>query len=105
MDLLPCPFCGGEAEIERYGTARVSTIYQCADCGASLETGEVRNHGKLWNTRAPSEAVLVEALEEARELVESWGAYAPQYFQEKHDLAGDLVRLDAALAAAKGERV
>ena len=44
---------------------------------------------------------LVEALEEARELVESWGAYASQYFQEKHDLAGDLIRLDAALASAK----
>jgi len=41
---------------------------------------------------------LLASLKEARELVEDWGAYAPAYMQEKHDLAGDLERLDAAIS-------
>lgn len=45
---------------------------------------------------------LLAALKEARELVEDWGAYAPAYMQEKHDLHGDLSRLDAAIAKAEG---
>lgn len=49
--LLPCPFCGGEAEIERYGTGRYSTIYRCTECSCSLETGETFHHGKRWNDR------------------------------------------------------
>lgn len=52
IDLKDCPFCGGEAEIERYGTPRMSTIYACQDCGCRLETGEEWGHGRQWNTRA-----------------------------------------------------
>lgn len=44
---------------------------------------------------------LLAALKEARELVDDWGAYAPAYMQEKHDLAGDLDKLDAAIASAE----
>jgi Lar family restriction alleviation protein len=50
--LKPCPFCGGEAEIERAGTLRQSTLYQCTSCACTLETGEEWDHGKQWNTRA-----------------------------------------------------
>lgn len=54
-------------------------------------------------------AELVEGLREARDDVESWGAYASDYFTEKHDLAGDLARIDAILARARalgiGEKV
>ena len=45
---------------------------------------------------------LLVALKYARELVDDWGAYATAYMQEKHDLAGDLERLDAAIAKAEG---
>ena len=41
---------------------------------------------------------LLAALKDARELVDDWGAYASNYMQEKHDLAGDLERLDAAIS-------
>ena len=41
---------------------------------------------------------LLAALKDARELVDDWGAYASNYMQEKHDLAGDLDRLDAAIS-------
>lgn len=54
VDLLPCPFCGGKAAIERPGTARQSCIVACEDCGCRLETGEVWNMGERWNTRTPA---------------------------------------------------
>ena len=38
------------------------------------------------------------ALVEAKEAVQSWGAYADKYFQEKWDLAGDIKAIDGALA-------
>ena len=43
------------------------------------------------------------ALREARAMVEDWGGYAAGYFQEKHDLAGDLARIDAALTTPARE--
>ncbi len=44
---------------------------------------------------------LLAALKDARELVDDWGAYAPAYMQEKHDLQGDLDKLDAAITNAE----
>lgn len=41
---------------------------------------------------------LLAVLKEARELVDDWGAYASNYMQEKHDLEGDLSRLDAVIS-------
>jgi len=52
IELLSCPFCGHEAEIERVGTPRQSTIYRCTFCSCSLETGEEWEHGRDWNTRS-----------------------------------------------------
>lgn len=53
MDLKPCPFCGGEAVVERTGSGRQSTIYACTFCGCRLETGEIFNIGERWNQRHP----------------------------------------------------
>jgi ribosomal protein L37AE/L43A len=66
--LLPCPFCGEEAEIERLGDRRQSTIYACTCCGCRLETGEEWGHGRDWNARAPEQQraeARNEVLEEA----------------------------------------
>jgi Lar family restriction alleviation protein len=52
IELKPCPFCGGEAEIERYGDHSRSTIYACTNCGCRLETGEEGDFGTDWNRRA-----------------------------------------------------
>ena len=49
--LKPCPFCGGEAEVERRGTTRQSQIYVCQECGCRLETGETFGV-EHWNRRA-----------------------------------------------------
>lgn len=43
-------------------------------------------------------AELTEALKSAREMVADWGAYASEYFREKHGLDRDIAELDAALA-------
>lgn len=50
--LKPCPFCGGDAELERAGDRRQSTIYACLHCSCRLETGEEWGYGADWNTRA-----------------------------------------------------
>ena len=63
--LLPCPFCGGEAEVERSGTNRRSHIIACTDCGCRLETGETWNAGSAWNTRQPTQSDAVQAEIEA----------------------------------------
>lgn len=42
------------------------------------------------------------ALENARDEIAEWGAYASEYFQNKHDLPGALSRIDAFLARLKG---
>ncbi len=52
MNLKPCPFCGGEAEVEREGTSRQSCIIDCADCGCRLESNEI-GAGDAWNRRSP----------------------------------------------------
>jgi ABC-type transporter Mla subunit MlaD len=39
---------------------------------------------------------LREALNEAADAIQAWGAYASDYMQDKHDLAGDIARTRAA---------
>jgi len=68
-ELKPCPFCGGKANIERYGNSKVSTWYTCEDCGASLETGETFNHGAQWNRRASPNPLTNEQI---AEIVSQW---------------------------------
>ena len=45
---------------------------------------------------------LLAALKDAREMVSDWAGYASPYFQEKHDIDGDLKKLDEAIAKAEG---
>ena len=44
-DLLPCPFCGGEAVILPYAVV-------CNNCGAKIETIYKYRMFSAWNTRA-----------------------------------------------------
>ena len=45
---------------------------------------------------------LLAALKDAREMVRDWAGYASPYFQEKHDIDGDLKKLDDAITKAEG---
>lgn len=58
VELKPCPFCGGRAEIQQVGDRQRSTIYQCAYCSCRLETGEEWGHGTDWNTRTEASAAV-----------------------------------------------
>jgi len=64
---------------------------RCMTCGAQqLYDNTVRSQSKeIERLRA--------ALRLAVDAVEHWASYASPYFQEKHDLAGDLQKLRAAL--------
>ena len=58
-ELLPCPFCGGDAEIVRTGSMRQSMQVACVDCGCFLESGDVPGVGGIeniaWNRRTALE--------------------------------------------------
>lgn len=47
-------------------------------------------------------AELLEALKEAADNLESWGAYANDYFAAKHDLQGDVNKARVAINKAEG---
>lgn len=50
-DLLPCPFCGGEAIVEEYG--RSVFLAKCTSCGIKLpNVNRTKEEAiKAWNTR------------------------------------------------------
>lgn len=59
-DLLPCPFCGGEADYHYEPKEKVITDVSCRDLdcvGSLLCTSDVS-----WNTRAQSKADAVEVV-------------------------------------------
>jgi len=71
-DLKPCPFCGGDAHIERMGTARVSMQIECGECGAGMETGETWiNEHSSWNNRA--QPTIADYLEANKEMIDKTG--------------------------------
>ena len=89
IELLPCPFCGASASIERIGNHRQSTIYSCDSCSCSLETGEEWGHGRMWNNQAARAQARNAALEEAAKVADN----APW------QTSGDRRRADAIAAA------
>ena len=68
LNLLPCPFCGGEAEYERIGTLRYSTIVVCTDCGARHESGDAGEiAGVSWNNRPAENKIKADAVRDAHD--------------------------------------
>lgn len=87
MDVTPIvPGFEAAAELERL---RVEVDLQRMRADSWADTAD---------ERAIENAELRAALIEAREDLNSWGAYASGYFQKKWDLAGDLARIDATIA-------
>jgi hypothetical protein len=58
---------------------------------ADVDAREAQGTAVIQAQRAKLEK-LEKALREAIEDIESWAAYASEYFQEKHDLAGCLAK-------------
>ena len=80
------------AEIERHEAWRTAFLAE--------RDAQMRQRDQL---RAENEA-LRKALLEASEEVATWGAYASEYFQEKHDLAGCVAKLHAAAMAKEADQ-
>ncbi|WP_404943628.1 hypothetical protein R1Y13_13550 [Pseudomonas sp. NY8938] len=80
------------AEIERHEAWRTAFLAE--------HDAQMRQRDQL---RAENEA-LRKALLEASEEVATWGAYASEYFQEKHDLAGCVAKLHAAAMAKEADQ-
>ena len=93
-ELLPCPFCGGEA-VTNIPPPR--NRVECAgDCSATAD------NAVAWNTRAPSPAPDVrELVEAAKEMSRIWKR--PYYGgggtgERNNDISDAVKRIDAALA-------
>lgn len=70
IKLLPCPFCGGEAEIG------VSTIWcKNEECGVEMSICFLSQEelAKQWNTRKPMERIIERLEEEATEYEDNFG--------------------------------
>ena len=101
-DLLPCPFCGSEGEEKWSKDSRPIHWIECSNCGAKGPWGYVPHGGSgtdEWNKRAATYEAerdgnkrLREGYQECLEDMVDWASYAGDYFREKHDLAGDIVK-------------
>lgn len=93
MDLLPCPFCGGEAKYAVIEGARYSHVVECKGCastaGGSTFPNEKYNAEK-WNTRSNPQA---DALAEAA------NAIVEDHFLRGSVDVSNFNRLSTALAA------
>lgn len=76
---------------ERDGAMDKAVECYAKQCAAETRLAEVE--------KALNEAA--DALDAAMEDVEHWGAYAGEYFQDKHDLDGDLARIAEQATAAR----
>ena len=109
MDLLNCPFCGSDdLHAFDHNDGEPSFGYQCARCWmTSSQRGTREEVITAWNTRTPSEAVLVEALKLALAVLEEADMRNAVRAGRASDgeLENALTKGYATLAAAKGERV
>lgn len=79
IKLLPCPFCGGEAEIRHYEdyTKDFASVYkyyvECTECKAqSNMKANTEDIIKDWNTRKPIDRI-VNQLEESVAYYKKYG--------------------------------
>lgn len=96
-ELLPCPFCGGEAELtSRDGETpwdEIGVIY-CPDCNSKYEnTMDLFDPASTWNRRAPLTRAALAASPLVQEIVaEAVKAEREACAQVADDLALDLWR-------------
>lgn len=76
--LLPCPFCGEEAERNDELSKGIEGVVTCTDCGACAFAGE-------WNTRAYPR--LKEAVKEIERKVDKAMHELSGHFQEGYEEA------------------
>jgi len=72
------------------------SLRRCNDGGAEEVSDEQLARAEMLRAATEIEKLRA-ALRLAIDAVEHWASYASPYFQEKHDLAGDLQEMRAAL--------
>ena len=81
IKLLPCPFCGGEARLQRKGKKREYYVI-CKKCGCRTPYYKYQfsSNEKLreeaiatWNTRKPMERIIERLEEEATAYEDNFG--------------------------------
>ena len=126
-ELLPCPFCGGDAVLDGSSDdVRVRCETGCQAIGRAFYFDSDDDDAikkaesdavEAWNRRTPSSDVsrltaerdalraenerLRKALTEAIKSVAAWGSFANEYEQDRYRLSDEIVRLSAALEATK----
>jgi len=53
IEMLPCPFCGGEPYLHGFSTNR---FVMCMECGAQSDDGSRERVTAAWNRRTPAPA-------------------------------------------------
>ena len=112
--LCVCRDCGGQGEIysghssyQGYNQPPEPDMDVCGTCGGDGVLGPIEDFESLAAERDRLKAEcegLRESLTHAADEVESWGAYASDYFQQKHDLAGTVLKVrQAAVSKESGQ--
>jgi len=65
-ELLPCPFCGGEAEWKTGGPG--CAWVSCTKCPAETGDGSIPRITAAWNTRAPTPVAAAMAVPEVMDM-------------------------------------
>ena len=67
IKLLPCPFCGGEVELNSVGVSTTYYFISCEECG-HRQVGSIHKEALVnsWNTRKPMERILTRSEEELK---------------------------------------
>lgn len=74
-ELLPCPFCGGEAKLVWADGGSAMCWGQCAVCGSKGAWARVGHDGsgtRNWNYRPYTDALLTAALERAAGMADTY---------------------------------
>ena len=79
-ELKPCPFCGGEADIDHDHTVEENHAYGCRICSVWFDTFNADDAISAWNRRAdlcdPTQDERVKALVDAlRKVIEEYDEF------------------------------
>lgn len=119
-ELLPCPFCGGESDIDHDHTVEENHAYGCRKCGIWFDTFNSDKATAAWNTRAAPTTAQIMADPRVKKLVEALEPFAVfaqsdsfdklpddtpmtqgSKFARRQVTASDFIAARAALAALK----